>query len=195
MDYLKIALRPSANIITAFRDDECMLELRHRHRLRRKEIAKFAEDLQKALGVSTFSEDDAVDLAEGPRFNVILLGSFAYGFVVDNEAYLTVRGLLKWPPQKAFASVDEGAIKFLCNGADVMGPGISEVDTSIKAGDFVWVRDFKHKKPLVAGKALVDGSAMASKAPGKAIKNLHFVGDELWNVGCAIEKPKKDEEE
>lgn len=172
-----------------------MLELRHRHRLRRKEIAKIAEDLQMALGVSTFAENDAVDMAEGPHFNVILLGSFAYGFVLDNQAYLTVRGLLKWPPQKAFASVDEGAIKFLCNGADVMGPGIAEVDAAIKAGDVVWVRDFKHKKPLVTGKALVDGSAMAAKSPGKAIKNLHFVGDELWNVGCAPEKPKKDEEE
>jgi PUA domain protein len=172
-----------------------MLEFRHRHRLRRKEIAKFAEEIEKALGVKTFSENEPVDLAEGPKFNVILLGAFAFGLVVDGVAFLTVRGLLKWQAQKRFASVDEGAIKFLCNGADVMGPGISEADTGIKVGDFVWVRDFKHKKPLVVGKALVDGNAMASKAPGKAVKNLHFVGDELWNVGCTPDKPKKDEEE
>lgn len=159
-----------------------MLELRHRHRLRRKEIRKLADDIMAALGVATFDEGDAVDLGDTQRFQVILFQNEAVGIMVDQSAFLTVKGLLRWKPQKRFVSVDEGAIKFLCNGADVMGPGISEADPSIAPGDMVWVRDFLHKKPLVVGKAIVGGAVMASKAPGKAVKNIHYVGDELWTL-------------
>ena len=49
-------------------------------------------------------------------------------------------------------------------------------------GDLVWVKDVKNGRPIAIGKALMDGPIMASKAPGKAIKNLHFVGDKLWKV-------------
>jgi len=45
------------------------------------------------------------------------------------------------------------------------------------------VRDGKYLKPLAIGKALVSGEVMASKAPGKAVKSLHYIGDELWNIG------------
>ena len=78
--------------------------------------------------------------------------------------------------------MDEGAIRFICNGADVMGPGISEADRAIRPGDMVWVRDMKHKKPLAIGKAMVGGEVMATRAPGKAVKNMHYVGDELWGL-------------
>lgn len=157
-----------------------MLELRHRHRLRRKEITKFADDLLAALGVKTFEEADAVDLGDTQRFQVILFQNEVVGIVAEGAAFLTVKGLLRWKPQKRFVSVDEGAIRFICNGADIMGPGISEADGAIQPGEMVWVRDMKHKKPLAIGKAMVGGAVMASKAPGKAVKNIHYVGDELW---------------
>ncbi len=46
----------------------------------------------------------------------------------------------------------------------------------------MWVKDVKNGRPIAIGKALMDGPMMASKAPGKAIKNIHFVGDKLWKV-------------
>jgi PUA domain protein len=159
-----------------------VLELRHRHRLRRKEIRKYADDLFLALGVRTFEETDAVDLGDTQRFPVILFQNEAVGLVVEGAAFLTVRGILRWRPQIHFLSVDEGAIRFICNGADVMGPGITDADGGIAPGDMVWVRDFKHLKPLAIGKALVSGAVMASRAPGKAVKNIHYVGDELWSL-------------
>ena len=160
-----------------------MLELRHRHRLRRKEVRKLADELREALGVETFGEEEAVDQGDTQRFQVVLFGNEAVGVVLAEGPFLTVRGLLRWKPQKRFVSVDEGAIRFICNGADVMGPGITESDHGIGTGELVWVRDGKHHKPLAIGRALVSGGVMASKAPGKAVKNLHYVGDELWNLG------------
>jgi PUA domain protein len=64
-----------------------------------------------------------------------------------------------------------------------MGPGITAADPAIRTGDLVFVRDAKHQKPLAIGRALVDGAALASKAPGKVVKNLHYIGDELWGLG------------
>jgi len=160
-----------------------MLELRHRHRLRRKEIKKIADDIEAALGVKTFDEGEAVDLADAQKLEVVLFGNEVVAVILEGKAFLTVRGLLKWPASRGFVSIDEGAIRFICNGADVMGPGITGADRSIQAGDLVWVRDGKYLKPLAIGKALVSGEVMTSKAPGKAVKSLHYIGDELWNIG------------
>ena len=159
-----------------------MLELRHRHRLRRKETRKLADELMCALGVATFDEGDAVDMGDTQRFQVVIFQNEVVGIVVDGSVFLTVKGLLRWKPQKRAVSVDEGAIRFICNGADVMGPGISGADPSIAPGDMVWVRDSRYQKPLAVGKAIVGGAVMASRAPGKAVKNIHYVGDELWTL-------------
>ena len=160
-----------------------MLELRHRHRLRRKEIQKIADEIEAALGVKTFDEDAAVDMADAQKLEVVIFDNVVIGVMLDGKAFLTLRGLFRWPAAQRFVSIDEGAIRFICNGADVMGPGITGADLAIQAGDHVWVRDAKHLKPLAIGRALVDGPTLASKAPGKAVKNLHYVGDELWNLG------------
>ncbi|MBM4248725.1 MAG: RNA-binding protein [Euryarchaeota archaeon] len=160
-----------------------MLELRHRHRLRRKEIRKLADDIEAALGVRTFDEGAAVDLADAQRFEVVVFDNSVVAVVFEGKAFLTVRGLLRWPASRAHVSIDEGAVKYICNGADVMGPGITGADPAIREGDPVWVRDTRHQKPLAIGRALAGGAALASKAPGKAVKNLHYIGDELWNLG------------
>ena len=160
-----------------------MLELRHRHRLRRKEIQNIADEIEAALGVKTFDEDAAVDMADAQKLEVVIFDNVVIGVILDGKAFLTLRGLFRWPAAQRFVSIDEGAIRFICNGADVMGPGITGADLAIQAGDNVWVRDAKHLKPLAIGKALVDGRTLASKAPGKAVKNLHYIGDELWNLG------------
>jgi PUA domain protein len=78
-------------------------------------------------------------------------------------------------------AVDMGAVPHVVNGADVMSPGIVSADPEIKAGDVVVVVDERHGKPLAIGLALLDGSAM--RAPkGKAVKNIHHVGDEIWRL-------------
>lgn len=171
------------SLFTGGVDDAGMLELRHRHRLRRKEIKRIADDIEAALGVKTFDEAAAVDMADAQRFEVVVFENSVVGVMLEGKAFLTVRGLLRWPASRRFVSIDEGAIKYICNGADVMGPGITEADPAIAPDDPVWVRDARHKKPLAIGKALAGGPALASKAPGKVVKNLHYIGDELWSLG------------
>lgn len=76
--------------------------------------------------------------------------------------------------------VDMGAVKFLVSGADLMRPGVKEIDPSIKKDDFVVVVDVNNKKPLMVGLALFDAEEMKKMVSGKVVKNIHSVGDAIW---------------
>lgn len=156
------------------------LRVRKRRRLREKEVRSLAEELMARTGIPIFKIGDTVDVAESPEYEVIIIENQIIGFIQEGRAFLTIRGLLKYPVTKSHVTVDMGAIRFVINGADVMGPGIVDADPGIQIGDFVWVRDEKNKKPLAVGRALIAGAEMKEKKPGKAIKSILFVGDKLW---------------
>ena len=77
--------------------------------------------------------------------------------------------------------VDMGAIRFVCNGADVMAPGITEMG-GFGAGDLVVIRDVTHGKALAIGIANKSSVDIEMSKKGKVIKNLHYVGDKLWGA-------------
>ena len=76
-------------------------------------------------------------------------------------------------------TVDMGAVKFVCNGAKVMRPGITQFD-SFKKGDIVLVKDQVHGKTLAAGIALEDSEAARALQKGYVVENFHYISDELW---------------
>ena len=159
------------------------IRIRKRKRMRSKEIKVLSDTLQDILGVPVFSENDPVDSAEGPDFNLIFVGNDILGMIYEEKPFLTVRGLQRYRAEKRFVTVDMGAVKFVTNGADLMGPGITEADDNISVGDLVWIRDEKNKVPLAVGLALRDTADIRSKEKGKAVQMLHFVGDRLWKAG------------
>jgi PUA domain protein len=77
--------------------------------------------------------------------------------------------------------VDMGAVAHVANGADIMRPGISDIPSNFAKGDLLVIVDEKYSKPLALGLAEVESKEMKSMSKGKAIRNVHFVGDELWN--------------
>ena len=76
--------------------------------------------------------------------------------------------------------VDKGAIRFVTNGADVMRPGITKIDSSIKKGDIVVIVDENHDRALAIGKSMLDAEQMEDKNSGKVVKNLHTIQDNVW---------------
>ena len=78
-------------------------------------------------------------------------------------------------------TVDMGAVKFVVSGADVMRPGIVSFDDSILKDEIVLVVDVNHKKPLVVGKMMFSGDEAKTLSSGKVVKNVHWVGDDVWN--------------
>lgn len=159
------------------------IRIRKRKRLRNKEVKALAEEIGAAAGVPVFGEDDAVDRAESPDFDLLFVGNDILGLILDGKAFLTLRGVLRYEPTKRFVTVDMGAVPFIANGADCMGPGIVEADPEIAEGDFVWIRDIKNRRPLAVGISLRSGADLVNKLPGKAIRTLNTVGDKLWKAG------------
>lgn len=160
------------------------LRIRNRSRLRRKEIVELAARLQDEFGCPTiFTEDDPLETGEQDLHHVLLLGKDIIGIRHEGQIGLSIRGLLRYGATKRYVTVDMGAVKFVTNGADVMGPGIVDADPAIRSGQLVWVREERHGKPLAVGVAQADGDALRTKPKGKQVKNLHFVGDRLWLWG------------
>jgi len=156
--------------------------IRKRKRLRSKEVKAYSEEIQNALGITAFTPDDAVDLAESSEFNVIFVNGEILALVCGGRAFLTVRGLLKYKPQARFVTVDMGAVPYVTNGADIMAPGIVDADPGIQANDLVWIRDVKNLVPLAIGVSSVNGEELRKGGKGKVIRTLHNVGDKLWKT-------------
>jgi len=77
--------------------------------------------------------------------------------------------------------VDMGAIRFVTNGADIMRPGITKIDPSIKKDEIVRIADESHDKTLAVGKTMYNAQEMESIKKGKVVKNLHTIKDSVWN--------------
>ncbi len=78
--------------------------------------------------------------------------------------------------------VDMGAVPHVVGGADVMAPGIRRVQGKFSSGQLLVVVDEKHGKYLALGRSLVDSTTLSGLKKGKAIQNLHYVGDPVWEV-------------
>ena len=158
------------------------IRLRKRHRMRQKDIAAIASAVEAATGAKVFSPSDTVDMAEGPGYDAVIVDGKVLAVVIEGVPFLTVRGLLRYAATRRFVTVDMGAVRFVANGADVMGPGVVDADASISEGDFVWVGGERNRRPLAIGRARVTGESMRSKPKGKVVSSVHFVGDKLWLV-------------
>ena len=145
-------------------------------------MEKLSERLYKVFGADTFSLNDTVDSAETKNYDIIYVNNEVLAMIIDDEPFLTLKGILKYHPRNRWVTVDMGAVKFVYNGADVMAPGIVNADLTIERADLVWVRDEKNLQPLAIGKALISGIEMISTNKGKAIETLHYVGDKLWEL-------------
>jgi PUA domain protein len=78
-------------------------------------------------------------------------------------------------------TIDKGAVKFVCNGAKVMRPGIVDFD-SFKKGEIVAVRDQTHGRALAVGLALEDSEAAKAMVKGYIIDTVHYVSDKIWEA-------------
>jgi PUA domain protein len=77
--------------------------------------------------------------------------------------------------------VDMGAIPHVANGAQIMRPGIRQIEGQFNKDDLVTILDEKHRKVIALGIAEIDSETMRTMTKGRVITNIHYVGDSLWN--------------
>ena len=113
------------------------------------------------------------------EFEVIVLDNEPCFFYLEGKIIPTLKLLLKNNFLKK-VTIDMGAVKFIASGADLMRPGITEIEDGINKDDFISVIDVEHKKPIAIGQAMMDSEEIRATESGKVIKNIHYVGDKLW---------------
>lgn len=121
--------------------------------------------------------DDETSIITGDGFTAVKVGNMYLPFLSDTLL------LEKFPR----VVVDPGAIKFVCNGANVMRPGIKNY-TSFQKGQIVCVSEETHNKFLAVGKSFVSSDDMASITKGEVVENLHYISDRYWEYAKMIKR-------
>lgn len=153
-------------------------KIKKRHTLKRKETKKIIDEASETLGEFTASRVEAGEFEDGRT--VYFLDGEVQLVRDDDGLYPTLNSrCIEGLPGVV---VDMGAIPYVCNGADVMAPGITDMIGEFEEGDIVVVRDVRHNKALAVGKALKTSREIMDSKKGKVIRNLHYVGDRLWDA-------------
>ena len=137
---------------------------------------KLGTDIERVLGSKTRVEVNETETAEVFFFNGKPLLARSNGALFPT---LSFEELLSVFPKVV---VDMGAIPYVCKGADVMAPGVVSVKGEFNENDVVIVVDERHGKPLAVCVALLSSESMKTVNGGKTMKNLHYVGDKLWDT-------------
>ncbi|MCK4319180.1 DUF1947 domain-containing protein [Candidatus Micrarchaeota archaeon] len=142
--------------------------------MKRKMLNKREIKELKLKGIEEISPKERVEIIENEFLSVD--GKFV-GFLYEEKWYPTLKN-----PSLDFKkiAVDMGAVKFVGNGADIMRPGIVKIEEGIEKEELVLIVDEKYGKNLALGIALFDFGEMREKKEGKVVKNIHYVGDKIW---------------
>ncbi|MBU0979572.1 MAG: DUF1947 domain-containing protein [Nanoarchaeota archaeon] len=143
-----------------------------RKQLSKSEIKEIMDELPK-LG-----KKDKVEI-DKELFEILILND-EQAFFRHEEHWVP---LLKYEQDKKLLKevvVDEGAVKFVANGADIMRPGIETAQEGIKKGELVRIVDVRNKVGLAIGITLFNRTELMAMASGKVITSVHHVGDKLW---------------
>lgn len=148
-----------------------------KRQLSQKEIKDLAEII-KGFSIQISKKDRIEELLDKHR--IIFINGEAALFYHNGSLAPTLKFLQKNNTLKP-VTVDMGAVKFVINGADIMRPGIRACESGIKKDEFVAIIDEAHGKPLAIGISLFSGEEIMAQKGGKVVKNIHWVGDEIWN--------------
>ena len=156
------------------------MKIRKRYHFKKKKLKELHEtlgDYSKIIPAKA-----TVEILETNNNDIILINGNPWIMMIDDTPFLTLKGALEVDVTSKYVVVDMGAVKFMTKGADVMSPGNTKADPNIQKGDFVIIVDETYHKPLAIGRSLISGDEMTQNTQGKAVKNLHYIGDEIWNL-------------
>ncbi len=142
-----------------------------------KELAVYGITLNKKDSV-VLLEDDTKKVYQ----KIILVNDQPEFFYYENKLIPTLKYIQKNSHILKQIAVDMGAVKFMVKGADLMRPGIVEIEPGFKRDDFVLIVDLNNRKPLAVGIALFGSEEMQAQTSGKVVKNIHYLGDEIWRI-------------
>ena len=161
-----------------------MAKISKRHFLKTKETKKLFQKFTEKTKVkieNVLGKKSKVEFLEVDSIEV---------YVVDNKPLMAkinekLIPTLKFKEALQFLPkiiVDMGAVPHICNGADLMAPGIIEILGEFERDGIILIVDEKYGKPLAVGVALFSSEEIKSMEKGKVVENLHYIGDKLWKI-------------
>ena len=136
---------------------------------------QWKQELPKIKNLKVYFVDEHVQLITGDGITVLKIGD-------DYLPFLNQTDILEKFPN---VMVDMGAVKFMCNGANVMRPGIKKY-TEFSKNDIVCGIEESQRKFLAVGRAIIDSSELDHIPKGEVIKNLHYISDKYWETAKTI---------
>ncbi|KEQ56015.1 putative tRNA pseudouridine synthase B protein [Marine Group I thaumarchaeote SCGC AAA799-E16] len=102
-----------------------------------------------------------------------------------NEDYLPFLSETDTLEKFPSVTVDMGAVKFMCKGANLMRPGIRSF-TEFEKDKLVCIVEESQHKFLAVGKSVVSSDEAEKMGKGEVVKNLHYISDKFWETGKTI---------
>jgi len=126
-------------------------------------------ELPKQKNIKTHDVNEKGVIITGDGITAVKIGEDILPFLDD------IQILEKFP----YVTVDMGAVKFVCKGANVMRPGIIKF-SDFESGEIVCVVEESQNKFLAVGKAEISSKEAEDANKGEVIKNMHYISDDFW---------------
>jgi len=159
-----------------------------RHLLKDREVRELLTEFTARFGVdlrAVLEAEPKIEKIDFPKSTLLIINGRPLLFRVGGETLPTLLfdELLARLPR---LTVDMGAVPHVCNGADVMSPGVVRVEGSFEKGSLVAIVDERHGRYLALGESLVNSDDLRTKGRGKVVRNVHYVGDHVWNAAKSL---------
>jgi len=154
--------------------------------LSRRDSAEMVQKIESSLGKALNLPKSAQAECAEPEEGVVFVNLDGLTFVKAGDSFVPFLGSPKVLEMFPSVTVDEGAIRFLLNGADIMRPGIRKLDDWGSPGAIVVVKEEKKGRAIAIGLSTVSGSEASEMTKGSCLKNLHHVGDRYWTLHKAV---------
>jgi PUA domain protein len=159
------------------------MKISKRYHLRARERKDIAQQISYVLKIDfpqinkKKTRTEILELSDGQK--IILFNNLPSFILDDNDLYPTLLNadILTYLPT---ITVDAGAVPYICNGAHLMAPGITEFAGSFEEDDILVIDEERHNKPLAIGRSLLRSHQLENINSGKVALNLHYVSDPVW---------------
>jgi PUA domain protein len=152
--------------------------------IRKREARRFLREVSQSLKINAeelFGSKPQIEVLETDKNRIYIVNGAPVLAVSEGLAFPTLlfKEHLNTLPK---VIVDMGAVPYICRGADVMAPGIVKIDGDFGEKGLVTVIDERNRRPIAVAQSLFNSEKTKATKKGRVFKNLHHVGDEIWDL-------------
>ena len=149
--------------------------------MKERESKPLIEELKKISGFDHLSHKSRVELENVKNGDIIIVDGQPLAFKREGRIIpvLVNTQALQIMPR---IIVDMGAVPHVVGGADIMAPGIRRVHGDFGSDQLVVIADEKHGQFLAVGSSMFPAATLSATKKGKVVRNLHYVGDPVWEA-------------